>query len=129
MSDWGHDWIEKGRRFQGLIAQAKVWETTCDAGGPLMIFIPQGFPKEIPSRAADASEYPGQREGCARGGSSSRQKEEEGEDTHREQEGTKHVAYRSRRLRERNSNPHSLRQSAGQRGGNPEREPTAYSIW
>ena len=92
MSDWGHDWIEKGRRFQGLIAQAKVWETTCDAGGPLMIFIPQGFPKEIPSRAADASEYPGQREGCARGGSSSRQKEEEGEDTHREQEISKHVA-------------------------------------
>ena len=56
-------------------------------------------------------------------------KEEEGEDTHREQEGTKHVAYRSRRLRERNSNPHSLRQSAGQRGGDSEREPTAYSIW
>ena len=43
MSDWGHDWIEKGRRFQGLTAQAKVWETTCDAGGPLMIFIPQGI--------------------------------------------------------------------------------------
>jgi hypothetical protein len=37
--------------------------------------------------------------------------------------------YRSRQLRARDSNPHSLRKNDGQRGGDSEEEPTAYLIW
>ena len=43
-------------------------------------------------QAVDASEDSGQKEGCVRGGSSSRRNEEEGKDTHREHEVAKHVA-------------------------------------
>ena len=89
-----------------LITQAKVWETMCDATVPLMIFIPQG----IGQKRFPAEQLLPRTQDRERGAIE-------------EKEATRVCD------RERNSKPHSLRQSAGQRGGDSEKEPTAYLVW